>query len=274
MARYELRMPSPDGVAKGQTARFNLALGNRYHELQLIYAGVLLSQLTEIRVKLNGKVVQIFSGEQRDKWNQFDGMSAASGILRIPFDRQKLKTLAAEEETAIDTGSITQGQGERVTSFVVEIDISGAASAPKLEMYATVSPSLGHGVGTVLHIRRDTRSFGGAGQHDIADLPFNTPTAAYLNRVWFLPSAGDLSEMAIKRNNVTVFERTKVLNKYLQENGVRTPQAGWQCIDMTEKGIGGNALVLMGAHDFRYELKSSSAMILTVFSEHLGRLGD
>lgn len=275
MSRFDLRMPSPNGVSAGQTALFNLSLGNRYHELQLTYAGATLAQLEEIRIKINGTVKQVFSAVDRDKWNQFDGIAAANGILVIPFDRQKLKTLAAEEETAIDTGAIVAGQvGERVTSFSVEVDIAAAAVAPVLEMNATVSESTGRGVGTVLHIRRDTRTFGGAGRHDISDLPFNSVTAAYLNRVTFAPSAGEVSETTVKRNNVTIFERKKALNERLQANGVRTSQAGFQIIDTTEKGVGGNVFNLMGAQDFRYELVLTAAATITVYSEYLGRLGD
>ena len=277
MSRFELRMPSPDGVAKGQTARFNLSLGNRYHELQLAYAGVTLAQMLEIRIKLNGKVLQVFNGVDRDKFNVFDGLQAAAGILIIPFDRQKLRTLAAEEETAIDTGAIQAGViGERVTSFSVEVDISAAALAPVLDMNATVSESLGRGVGTVMHIRRDTRTFGGAGRHDISDLPFNTPVAAYLNRVTFKPSVGEISEATIKRNNVTLFERKKALNEFKQSNGIRIPQAGYQTIDKTEEGNGGDVVSLMGALDFRYELVTTGAgaNTVTVYSEYLGRLGD
>jgi hypothetical protein len=277
MSRFDLRMPSPNGVKAGQTALFNLSLGNRYHELQLSYAGVTLAQLTEIRVKINGTVKQIFSATDRDKWNQFDKIAAAAGILVIPFDRQKLRTLAAEEETAIDTGAIVAGQtGERVTSFSIEVDIDAAAAAPVLEMNATVSETTGRGVGTVLHIRRDTRTFGGAGRHDISDLPFNSVTAAYLNRVTFSPSVGEVSETTVKRNNVTIFERKKALNERLQANGIRVPQTGFQIIDTTEKGIGGNVFNLMGAQDFRYELVTTGAgaNTVTVYSEYLGRLGD
>ena len=279
MARFELRMPSPDSVAPCQTATVKFPIGNRYHELQVAYSGVTLAQMTEIRMYLNGKVFQTFSGVDRDKFNQFDGLSAASGILKIPFDRQGLKTLAAEEETAIDTGRIDplkdpERNGEQVTSFYMEIDIDPGATAPTFKVNATVSESLGIGVGMVLHIKRDTRTFGGKGEFDVSDLAYGKSTSMYLNRVWFKPSAGQLDKQRIERNTVVLFERDKALNEFLQGDGVRHPQSGYQVIDRTERGLGGDPIMLVGASDFRYILTASTGMTLTIFSENLGRLGD
>mgnify|MGYP006156517353 CR=1 FL=1 len=280
--RFELRMPSPDSVASGQTAVFRFPIGNRFHELQLAYSGITLAQMEEIRIYANGKSFQTFSGADRDKFNQFDQLSASSGILKIPFDRQGLKTLAAEEETAIDTGAINQAKvaalniknPERITSFYMEIDIAAGAAAPALSMNATVSESLGLGVGTVLHIKRDTRSIGGAGEADISDLAYGKSTSAFLNRTWFKPSAGQLDKIRIERNTTVLHERTKELNEFLQGDGVRVPQAGYQVIDRTERGIGGDPIALVGSSDFRYIVKASAAMTLTIYSENLGRLGD
>jgi len=280
--RFELRMPSPDSVASGQTATFKFPIGNRYHELQLEYSGVTLAQMLEMRVYANGKVFQTFSGTDRDKFNQFDGLSAAGNILKIPFDRQGLKTLAAEEETAIDTGAIDAVKvaavgikdPERITSFYIEIDVAESAANPSFKMNATVSESLGLGVGAVLHIKRDTRTFGGDGEFDISDLAYGKSTSAFLNRVWFKPSAGQLDKIRVERNTTVLHERTKSMNEFLQGDGVRIPQAGYQVIDRTERGIGGDPIALVGASDFRYIVKASAAMTITIFSENLGRLGD
>lgn len=272
--RFELRMPSPDSVAAGQTATLKLPIGNRYHELQLAYTGVTLAQMTEIRIYANGKAFQTFSATDRDNFNQFDGLSAAAGILKIPFDRQGLKTLAAMEETAIDTGVDRTGKGERINSFYIEIDIATGAAAPALNMTATVSESYEEGVGTVLHIKRDTRTFGGAGSMDISDLAYGKSTSVALNRVWFKPTAGQLNSIRIERNQTVLFERNKALNEFIQGDGERVPQAGYQVVDRTERGIGGDPIALVGAQDFRYIIETSAAMTVTIFSENFGKLGD
>jgi len=277
MARFELRMPSPDSVAADQTATFKLPIGNRFHELQMLYSGTTftLAHMLEIRVFLNGKVFQRYSAQDRDAFNKFDGLAAANGILKIPFDRQNLLTLAAMEETAIDTGKIVGAAvGEQVSSFYVEIDIASGAVAPALSMNATVSKSLGLGVGTVLHIKRDTRTVGGAGEKDISDLNYGKTTSQFLNRVWFKPNAGQLDKIRIELDTAVQYERTKALNEFIQGDGVRVPQAGFQVVDKTERGVGGDVIDLRGATDYRYIVEASSAMDLVIYSENLGRLGD
>lgn len=277
MARFELRMPSPDSVMPGQTATFKLPIGNRYHELQMVYAGTTfnLTHMTEMRVYLNGKVFQRFSATDRDKMNQFDGLAAANGILKIPFDRQNLLTLAAMEETAIDTGKVAAtAEGEQISSFYIEIDIAGTAVAPTLSMNATVSKSLGLGVGTVLHIKRDTRTVGGAGEKDISDLNYGKITSQFLNRVWFKPTAGQLDKIRIELDTAVHYERSKALNEFIQGDGVRVPQAGFQVVDKTERGVGGDVIDLRDASDYRYIVEASAAMDLVIYSENLGRLGD
>ncbi len=274
--RYDLRMPAPDSVAAGQTTVMKFPIGNRFHNQQLAYSGTTFTpaHMSEIRVYANGKVIQTFSGTDRDTMNQFDGLAAANGILIIPFDRLNLKTLAAEEQTAIDTGPALDGKGQRITSFYMEIDIAATAVAPKLSATATVSESLGKGAGDILHIKRDTRSAAGAGQFDVSDLSYGKPTSIALNRVWFKPSAGQIDKVRIERNTTVLYERSKALNEVMQANGVRVPQAGYQVIDRTESGIGGDPIPLVGANDFRYILEASAAMTLTIFSENIGVLGD
>src|SRR5690606_22485953 len=158
--RIEQRMPPFEGVAAGNTALIKLPIGRRFHALFLTYAGVTLAQMTEIRVMANGKVFQRFSATERDKMNQFIGLDAAAGILRIPFDRHKLKNREQEELTAINTG-VPDAQGNSINSLTVEIDIAASATAPVLSMNATQSEPVAGGPGVMLNIRKDSRSIAG-----------------------------------------------------------------------------------------------------------------
>ncbi|AUR98305.1 double jelly roll capsid protein [Vibrio phage 1.249.A._10N.261.55.B9] len=273
MARIEVRMPAGEGIAAGQTATFKLPIGRRFHELQLAYSGVTLAQMTEIRIFANGKVIHRYSGSDRDSMNKFDKRAAASGVLTIPFDRYKLKTLAGEEETALNTGS-ADANGVSITSVYMEIDIAAAASAPVMSLTATQSDALPGGPGTVLHVQRHTRDAAGAGEFDISDLPRGTATSIALNRIFFKPSANDIAKVTIERNQYTIFERSKALNEVVQTDGVRTPQSGFVVVDKTERGYGGDPIDLVGVSDFRYKLDMTGTATLTIYSEYLGRLGD
>lgn len=274
MARVQLRMPSPEGVAKGQTATFKLPIGHRYHFLHVTYGGVTLAQMTEIRVLANNKVIHRYSATDRDTMNKFDGLPAAGGILTIPFDRIGLKTKAGDEETALNTGSVNGETGLSIQSLHIEIDIDAGATAPVMSMHADVSENKAGGPGSVLHIVKHIRDASGAGEFDISDLPYGRSTSVALNRVWFKPSANAINKVVIERNTYIAFERTAELNTRAQLQGVRNPQAGFVVVDRTEKGYGGDPLSLAGVTDFRYKLTVTGAAAITVFSEYLGSLGD
>lgn len=273
MARIEVRMPSGEGIVAGQTATFKLPIGRRYHELQLAYSGVTLAQMTEMRLFANGKVIHRYSAVDRDAINQFDGRVASAGILIIPFDRYNLKTLAGEEETALNTGSKNEA-GVGINSLYLEIDLVDDDYTPVLSMNATQSDALAGGAGTVLHVMRHTRDTAGAGEFDISDLPRGNATSIALNRLIVKPSANDITKMQIDRNQYVIFERTKALNERVQKDGVRTPQSGYIIIDKTERGYGGDPIDLVGVSDYRYKFTVSGATTLTILSEYLGRLGD
>lgn len=276
MERISVRMPSPEGVAAGGQALLKCPIGRAYHGLLLEYSGVTLAQMTEIRIKANGKVIHRYSAQVRDDMNKFNGLAAADGILYIPFDRIGLKTRQGEEEMLINTGSRGEN-GQAITSLHVEIDIASAASAPVLNFYAIQSEARPGGPGTVLHLVPYTRSAAGAGELQVSDLPFNQQTAILLNRT-FIKSA-NLTRLRLERNTYTIFERKKALNELVQANGARVPQSGYFVYDTTEQGYGGAMTNIAQAaggpvNDFRYILEMSGAEQITFWPEYVGNLGD
>jgi len=275
MARITKRMPTPTGVGKGETALAKLPIGNRFHRLFLIYSGVTLAEMTEIRVFANAKTIHRYSATERDVLNQYRGLDAAAGILEIPFDRQDLLTRKGQEETAINTGSQNPDSGQIITALNLEVDVDeNAVGTPSFQVYAEISDRIDGGPGTVLHVKKHTRSSAGAGELEIADLPFNQRTAMGLNAVFMKPSANDISKIVVERGLYKVFERTKALNERIQTNGYRYPQAGWHAVDFTENRFGGNTLNLVGYQDFRYLLDMTGAAQLNIISEYMGQLGD
>lgn len=274
MSLIEQRVPSPEGVSAGNTATFKCQIGRQYLELQLEYSGVTLAQMTEIRVMANGKAIHTYSATERDTMNQYMGMAAANGILRIPFTRSLLKTMAGELETGITTG-VPDKNGRIVTAFNVEVDIDGAASAPALKMQATqANPSAG-GPGTIMHIKRFRRNLSGAGEFEISDIPFGGPTTLALNRAFFFEGAGEtIDKIKIERNTRSIWERSKALNERLQSDNKRVPQSGLVVVDKTERGYGGDLIDLAGYNDFRYLLTSSGEQSVTMLLETFGVLGD
>lgn len=275
------KMPPFEGVAAGQTALIKMPIGRRFHFVDLVYSGVTLSQMTEIRVILNNKVTQRFSATERDIMNQYYGLEAAAGILRIPFNRLGLKLRDLEEQTAINTDSVDP-EGRRIAAFSIEVDISANADSPALEAYAEMSPQLPGGPGVVMHIRKTSRSIAGAGDLEVSDLMYGTPISQALNALFMKPSAGSISQVEVWRDTYREFRRTTAQNEKIQKEGGRVPQSGYWVIDSTERGYGANQIALVKRvgdrleklSDFRVIPTLSGAATVNFIAEYMGVLGD
>ena len=271
----EKKIPSPEGIAAGQTATWKLPIGPQFMELQLAFSGVTLAQMTEIRILATGRPFQTFSAADRNTMNMFDGMADAAddGVLILPFTRRGLKTGVGEWETGVTTGVADQA-GRRIDSLNVEIDIAAGASAPSIEMTASITSPRPSGPGTLLHIARYRRNLSGVGQFDISDLPKGTPTTIALNRTWFKEEGVETVErLEVERDGRSLWRRNANLNARIQADHVRVPQAGWFVLDKTERGYGGDPITLQGYNDFRFMVDTSGAQSLTIYQETMGVLG-
>lgn len=283
MPRIDQKMPAAQSVAAGQTTTFRLPIGRRFHSLQLTGNATTFdpSHLTEMRILANNKVIQRFSGADRDTMNKFDGRAQASTspghfVLVVPFDRYGLLTKAGEEETALNTGSTDPNTGKVINNLSVEIDIasSGTSGTLALDMNATTSEQLDGGPGTVPYILKSTRDYSSATQYDLSDLPRGGVSTQFIDKMFLKPTTGTLDTFKVQANSYTVFERTAELNDRLQRDGIRVPQEGWYGIDRTEHGYGGDPFDLRGLDDWRLQFTTSAAMSVTLYTHYLGALGD
>jgi hypothetical protein len=259
--RFDTQMPPAlSAVTAGGTITFKFPTGRRYHDIQLTGSGAGLSfnvaALEEIRVLANSKIIQRFSGADRDVMNQFEGREAASidddtFLLVIPFDRYNLMTKAGEEETALNTGSADES-GNQISTLTIEIDIAstGFTGTPTLEANATQSEALPGGPGTIPYILKSVRDFGAAADYDVADLPRGGVSTQFIDKIFMKPSTSTLNDFIVEANRTKLFERNNTVNERKQCDGVRVPQVGWYVIDRTEHGYGGDPFDLRGLDDW------------------------
>lgn len=276
MSLYDT-MPTMEGVTAGETALCKMPIGRKFHWLDLVYSGVTLAEMKEIRIILNGEVVQRFSATQRDKMNQFYGLEAAAGVLCIPFDRFKMKNRDQEQPTAINTGGRSE-RGDAISAFMVEVDIDAAALAPNLKLWAEMSNRSEGGAGVVQRIRKESRAIGGAGELEVSDFKYGSKIYQSINAIFMEPSAGTISKAEIWRNTYRSFNRTVALNEKAQKQGVRAPVAGMFVIDTTERGYGANQVPLFDEKgvklsDFRVVAHCSAAATVNYIIEYMGELG-
>lgn len=280
--RFDTKMPAPNAVAAGQTSTFRLPIGRRYHSATLIGAATAFAvdNISEIRVLANERVIQRFSGAERNTMNKFDGredagVSAAAFELVLPFDRYGILNREGEEFTALNTGS-KDAAGKAIESLSVEVDLasSGITGTPSLQMYATQSEALPGGPGFLPYILKSTRDWASADRYDIPDLPRGGVDRQFLDKLFIKPSTGTLDNFEVLADNVKLFERTARLNAKYQRDGIRVPQNGWYVIDKTEHGYGGDPFDLRGLNDWRLKLDVSGAMAATLLAHYIGGLSD
>lgn len=285
--KVTVQLPQPEGVAAGATATLRVPVGRRIHLIALVLgANLAVAELEEIRIFVNGQVIQKFTGQERDELNQFDGLPAANdSILMLPFDRNKMLTLAGREMTALNTG-VADASGRKIETVYVEVDIAAGAvgvTPSDLTAFSKESDAIKfsadgkpYGAGVIPYIRREQRSSADADSDfqisDLVNAGVNAPDKMALVRTSFIPSAGVISKMTVERNNFKVIDRSDALNRALQEAGERFPQAGVYTIDTGENGHSGEVIDLIGITDFRYRLNVSTATTLTCLSEYYGGL--
>lgn len=271
-----IKLPSFEGVAPGQTATLNIPVGWTYHDFLLTYSGAALSELNEIRLLVNGKVIRRYKGgsARLDTLNQYDGLQAAGGVIRMSMDRVGLITRKGREHTALGTG---MKSGEKVDgksiglqpeTVTIEVDIDGAATAPALSAKARRSGR--SPVGEIIQLAEYTYNAPASGDYEIADIP--RPPGQTINRLFLFSS--DINSLKVERDGYKLFERDTTENDQLQTDGVRVPQAGVFAVDPTELGYGGDPIVIdpREVNDFRMIADMAGSGPVPVAVEYMGPL--
>lgn len=167
MPRRKILLTSINGVGAGQTATLDLPPGRRYFNVFAVYKSTanqatIEADITEIRVIVNGKVQRRFSAADLNVVNAFNGYAFRAGLIPIFFSEHKRRTIQGEEGLAWGTAN--------VSTFRIEFDISGSASAPTLSAMAEVDnaevPLLG-----IVKWYKETFSATGAQTLNITTLP-------------------------------------------------------------------------------------------------------
>lgn len=273
--RNEIELTTPNGVAAGGVATFQLPRGLRFHSLRIEYGGA-LADYPEIRVKANTETIRRYSFTEQDMMNQADKLPGAAtlGYLLVPFDKVKSRIREGEEETALNVGrpAGVEAQPGEITNAEVQIEIASGATAPSLKVWATVSNAIPGGAGIVRHIIKTSRTAGGAGELDIQDLDYNRPNRAFIRRMFM--ATDKISRIKIKRDDRIIFDRSRKINSgVIQEGGYRVQPAGYTLIDRSEHGYGGLRINTLGAQSFRLQLEFTEAVpTFPIIIEYVGAL--
>jgi len=272
------KLPAWNGnVAAGNTVTLRLPLGLSIHRVWTVYsfadacccAITLANAVNEIRVLANGKVIWNILASELDLQNQYEGRTAAGGIVAIDFDRFNLRTRIGEELTTLGSGNAQDPNP--LTTLVIEMDLKAGVVSGTLD--SRVINSEAQVLGLIKKVRRFTQAFGGAGEVEIADYP----KGDRINMVSWFESANDIDRARLLVDNYEMFDRTKELNSRIQTDGVRVPQTNLFVYDTSEDGNGADQLLTrypngQRVNDLRFFLTLDGAMTVTSLIQYIGAL--
>jgi hypothetical protein len=188
-------VPFTNVVASG-VATVSLPIGMSFNRILLELGGGAFTKamITDIKVRLNGKVIFQNSGSRLDLINTYRKRAVSASYLVVDFTEPDAKDMAEEY-----LGNLNTAQG--VSSLTMEVTISGATT-PTLNSYSEYGPPAPLGV--LAKQLLFTTSFGGAGKFpfkliDVAN------RGAIIKRVHFA-HGGNVQALEVKKNGVVIFD--------------------------------------------------------------------
>lgn len=257
-------MPAFDSVVASSTALCRMPVGRTYHGLDLVYTGLTLAQMTEIRILANGNIIHRYSATERDAENQYLGLAAAAGYLHIPFDRVRSRSQYDEEAFKLITG-VADKNGNIITTLECQVDINASnTGAITLAAWANQSASPANpDFLPLMKIEKVTWPAFVSGENNITTLKRGTTDTMYLERICIRNTTHVITDIKLDRDNVRVFDRTDGLNRHLAVDGGRVNNADLYNVDCAEKGFS-EPIALRGVQDLKLTVTTSNTIAAPV----------
>jgi hypothetical protein len=283
MVKSKLQLRNVQNVAASKTALIDLPIGPRYHYLVLQHgfaagtntvAGA-ATNISEVRVKANGRVQRVFSGTQLRDMNilngtAFDGTglpNTAPGVS-IPIFFAEPWRMDEKDQDALAWAT------SMWSSFQIEVDL-GAAGTPTLVASAVVDALPAQKNQGIVKVIR--QQFPAAGtSFDIATID---------RRDWlqvlslYMDSGGSnpTTKVTVRINSQIIHELSFTANFALNTNWGMTPTASGRTASMTDlvfdhDALLGSAVLLDGVNDLTVTVEAGGAMSGTIVGL-ISRLG-
>lgn len=252
-------------VAAAGVASVSLPVGMSYNRIVLALGGGAFTKamITDIKTRVNGKVVFQNSGSRLDLMNTFRGLTASAAFLTVDFTEPRAKDMGEEY-----IGNINTAKG--VSSVTMEVTIAGATT-PTLDSYSELGPPAALAV--IAKQILFTTSFAGAGKFpfkliDVAN------RGAILKRVHFAHT-GAVTALEVKKNGIVIFDNIPVaVNTFYQGEYQKTAQANLYTWDPCLDNNYSNAVKTADMVSLEFNLTTSGADTVTAVVEALDLLGN
>lgn len=291
MFKEKVQLRDISAVASSKTSIINVPTGPRYHQIFIQHgyaagtntvAGA-ATNLTEIRIKANGRVQRVFSGTQLRDLNLLNGTAfdatgtpnTAPGVtFPLFFSEPWLDTVLDRDALAWQT------QGWE--SFQIEVDIGAVgtqtAATQTLTAYAIQDSFYdAKSAGNINKILRLTANAGGV-QFDYSQLDKRD----FLRSLHIYPDSGGsnaITEVDFRLNGKLVQELTSSANTGFLTNNAMTPAASGRTSNIFDvvfdyDDLLGSAPNLGGVKEATLTIKAGGAMsgTSTIFAQRVGPL--
>jgi hypothetical protein len=219
MPRQKIELPSFNSVAAGQTATVTIPTGSRYHAIFLKYKGnanqaTIEADLTQIRVKINGKVQRVATLEELNKINALNGYAFQAGLVPVFFSEPWRRNVVGEDTLAWGT--------DGVRTFQIEVDIDSGATAPTLEAFAIVD-EVKAALTNIVKWRRQSIQNNQTGKLTVNTLP-RIKGDIYQRMHCFEQAGGDISGIEVNLDRKETYTQTDQENSAVLAMQGMTPQ--------------------------------------------------
>ncbi|MDR5739497.1 major capsid protein P2 [Caballeronia sp. LZ016] len=256
--------PFTNVVANG-VATVNLPIGMSYNKIILALGGTTFtkSMITNINVKVNGKIIYQALGSRLDLINQYRGLQANGGFLTIDFTEPRAKSMVEQYVGNINTAS-------GVSSLTVEVTIAGA-TAPTLDSYTEYNAPAPLGV--IAKQILFTSSFAGSGKFPMKLIDI-TNRGGLIKRVHFA-HGGNLSMLEVKKNGIVIHDNVPTaVNSFWQGEYQKTAQPNIYTYDPCADNNYANAVKTADATALEFNPTFTAADTVTAVVEVLDVLGN
>lgn len=251
-------------VVNSGVATASLPVGMSYNRIFLQLGGTFTkAMITDIKVRMNGKVIYQNTGARLDAINQYRGRALDAKFLALDFCEPAAKLMSEQY-----IGNLNTAQG--VSSLTLEVTIAGATN-PTLDSYAEVGPPAPLGV--VAKQLLFTTSVGGSGKFPIKLIDVAN-RGAIIKRVHF-SHGGNVTMLEVKKNGVVIHDNIPTaVNSHYQADHKKTAQAGIYTYDPCLDDNYTNAIKTQDMVSLEFNVTTSGADTITACLEVLDLLGN
>jgi hypothetical protein len=251
-------------VIAGSTATLTLPNGMTYERLMLQMGGTTFNKthITDIRIRVNGKVIHQCGAVDLESINAYSGLATDSGFIVVDFTE-----LFARDQVGQSIGALGTVNG--VSQAVIEVDISNAAVLPQLTCWSIISGP--RSLAVCNKMLKYTYNIATAGKWPIS-LPYGNQGGSIIKKIYIKSSTA--TGLEIKKNGTVIHESIKSVNEFWQKENKKTPQAGYYIYDPIVDNNQTDMLNTSDCVSFEVNATFSGSETITVYVEFIDLLGN